>query len=325
LKSRDSKALRAKARRQKKQRVIVTGIGGRLGLALARRLHRKFEVIGVDRRKVKHLPKDIHFERVDIRRRSFEDVFRRQHVDAVVHLNIMHNPRSTDAEHHDFNINGTKKIFELCAEHRVGKVVVLSSANVYGPDPRNPQFLTEDAALMGGQNFDGIRDLIGLDMFCNTFFWRHPEIETVILRPVHIVGQVNNAPSRFLRLKSPITLMGFDPMLQLIHVEDLVGAFERALIPGIRGVYNLAGPSPVPLSYVLAKLGRKPRPMPEIVVRRLLKMGWAMKVSDWPWPELDHIKYVCMVDDSRARRELGFRHTYEIEDIIRDLRTRPLT
>lgn len=311
-------------RPQKRQRIVVTGIGGRLGLALVRRLHRQFDVIGVDRRKVKHLPKDIQFERVDIRRRRFEDVFRREQIDAVVHLNIMHDPRASDVQHHDFNINGTKKIFELCAEHRVAKVVVLSSANVYGPDPRNPQFLTEDAPLMGGQNFDGIRDLIGLDMFCNTFFWRHPEIETVILRPVHIVGQVNNAPSRYLRLKNPITLMGFDPMLQLMHVEDLVTAFERALIPGIRGVYNLAGPAPVPLSYILDTLKRNPRPLPESILRSLLKMGWAMKVSDWPWPEIEHIKYVCMVDDIRAREELGYSHQYEIDDIVRDLLTRPL-
>ena len=309
---------------ERKQRIVITGIGGRFGLALARRLHRHCEIIGVDRRRVKRLPKDIDHERADIRRRRFEDVFRRERIDAVVHLNIMHNPRTSAGEHHDFNINGTKKLFELCAEHRVGKVIVLSSADVYGPDPRKTQFLTEDAPLMGGRNFGGIRDLISLDMFCNTFFWRHPEIETVILRPVHIVGQVNNAPSRFLRLERPITLMGFDPMIQLIHVEDVISAIERALTPGIRGVYNLAGPSPVPVSYVLDKLGREPRRLPEPVLRTMLKMGWALKLSDWPWPEIDHIKYICMVDDSRAREELGFEHSYEIDDIIRDIETRPL-
>lgn len=302
---------------------MVTGIGGRLGRALTRRLHRKFEVIGIDRRKVEHLPKDVELERADIRRRRFEDVFRRERIDAVVHLNIMHDPRSSSEEHHDFNINGTKKVFELCAEHRVGKVVVLSSANVYGPDPKNPQFLKEDAPLMGGQNFGAIRDLIALDMFCNTFFWRHPEIETVILRPVHIVGAVNNAPSRYLRLERPITLLGFDPMLQLIHVEDVITAIEQGLTPGVRGVYNIAGPSPVPLSLVLKKLGHTPRPFPEPVVKAMLKMGWSLKVSDWPWPEMDHIKYVCMVDDSRARDELAFDHAYELDQILYDLQTRP--
>jgi len=311
-------------RRVRKERIVITGIAGRLGRALARQLHRTHEVIGIDRRFTGHLPKDVSVERADIRRRRFEDVFRREQIDAVVHLNIMHNPRQPSALHHDFNLVGTKKVFELCAEHKVPKVVVLSSANVYGPDPKNPQFLTEDAPLLAGTNFGAIRDLIALDMFCNTFFWRHPEIETVILRPVHIVGQVDNAPSRYFRLERPMTLMGFDPMVQLIHVEDVVAAIIRALTPGIRGVFNIAGPSPVPLSLVLDKLGRHPRHVPEPILRAILKVGWSLKVTDWPWPELDHIKYVCMVDDDAARNQLGFVHQRSIDDIVYDLLHRRL-
>jgi UDP-glucose 4-epimerase len=311
-------------RRARKERVIITGIAGRLGKALAKRLHRTHEVIGIDRRPTTHMPKDVAVERADIRRRRFEDVFRREQIDAVVHLNIMHNPRQDSSLHHDFNLVGTKKVIELCAEHRVPKVIVLSSANVYGPDPKNPQFLTEDAPLLAGTKFGAIRDLIALDMFCNTFFWRHPEIETVILRPVHIVGQVDNAPSRYLRLERPLTLMGFDPMLQVIHVEDVISAIIRALTPGVRGVYNIAGPSPVPLSLLLDKLGRHPRSVPEPVMRAMLRMGWAMGLSDWPWPELDHIKYVCMVDDRAARQELGFEHQYTVDDMVYDLLHRPL-
>ncbi len=308
-----------RSRRERKPRVVITGIGGNLGRAVARRLHRHYDVIGIDRRTVRHMPKDIEIEQVDIRRRSVEDVFRRQDIEAVVHLNIMHDPRSEQDEHHHFNIVGTQKIFGLCAEHRVPKVVVLSSANVYGPDPSNDQFLTEEAALMGGQNFEAIRDLIALDMFCNTFFWRHPEIETVILRPVHIVGRVNNAPSKYLRLERPPTILGFDPMVQLIHVEDVVTAIDRALTPGIRGVFNIAGPSPVPLSFVLDELGRSPRPLPEPLLKMMLKTAWTLKLSDWPVPELDHIKYVCMVDDSLARDQMGFESSYDIHDIVRDV------
>lgn len=312
-----------RGRRRRTPRVVITGIGGNLGRAVARRLHRRFEVVGIDRRVVRNMPKDVDIEQVDIRRRRVEDVFRRQRIDAVVHLNIMHDPRSRAEEQHQFNIVGTQKLFGLCAEHRVPKVVVLSSADVYGPDPRNNQLLTEEAALMGGQNFEGIRDLIALDMFCNTIFWRHPEIETVILRPVHIVGQVNNAASRYLRLERPPTLMGFDPMVQLIHVEDVVTAIELSLTPGIRGVFNVAGPSPVPLSFILKKLGRRPRSMPEPIVRAWLQAAWSLKMSDWPVPELDHIKYICMVDDSLARETLGFRHRHDLESILREVERVP--
>ena len=313
----------SRSNRRTKQRVLITGIAGNLGRAVARRLHRRFEIVGIDRRPVRDMPKDIEIENVDLRRRRAEDVFRREHLDAVVHLNIMHDPRTQQKEHHAFNIVGTQKLVELAAEHRVPKVVVLSSANVYGPDPTNNQFLNEDAPLMGGQNFMAIRDLIALDMFCNTFFWRHPEIETVILRPANIVGRVNNAPSRYLRLDRPITVMGFDPMIQIIHVEDVVSAIECALTPGVRGVYNIAGPSPVPLSTLIKMMGKTRLPVPEPLARTMLNAAWSLKMSDWPVPELDHIKYVCMVDDALARQELGFQHAYEIDRILSDLAAPP--
>ena len=306
-------------RPQRKQRILITGLAGNLGRAVARRLHRHYDLVGIDRRPVRHMPKDIGIETIDIRRRRAEDVFRRENFDAVIHLNILHDPRSSQEQHHDFNIGGTQKIVNLCAEHGVPKLIILSSANVYGPRPDNDQFLTEDAPLMGGQNFGAIRDLIALDMYCNTFFWRYPEIETVILRPTHIVGRVHNAPSRYLRLKNPITLLGFDPMIQLIHTEDVIRGIELALTPGVRGVYNLAGPSPLPLSFLLKQLGRGVRPLPEPIARAALRMAWSLKASDWPTPELDHIKYVCMVDDRLAREQLGYTHTHDLDGILKTL------
>ena len=306
-------------RTPRRQRVLITGIGGNLGRAVARRLHRTLDLIGLDRREVHHMPKDVEIERVDIRRRRAEDLFRRERIDAVVHLNILHDPRSSQQQHHGFNLGGTQKISALCAEHRVPKLIVLSSANIYGPHPNNDQLLLEDAPLMGSQNFGGMRALVALDMFCNTFFWRYPEIETVILRPAHIVGRVHNAPTRYLALERPWMLLGFDPMVQLLHVEDVVTAIELALRPGIRGVFNLAGPPPTPLSYVIERMNKRPQYYPEPIAQRLLEAAWSLKVSDWPAPELEHIKYVCMVDDGRARRELGYQHDHDLDAILNEV------
>ena len=165
-------------------------------------------------------------------------------------------PRS---EAHSFNVVGTHKILDLCVRHGVRKVVVLSSANVYGPRPDNSNFLPEEAPLMAAERFSEMRDLIELDMYAQSFMWKHPELETVILRPVNIVGPtVRNAPSNYLRLARPITVLGFDPMVQLIHEEDVCRALALALRPGLRGVFNVTGPGEVPLSSVLRELGRRP-------------------------------------------------------------------
>lgn len=204
--------------------VLVTGIVGRLGKRVARSLHRERRVIGVDRRPFLDKPKDIEHYEIDIRRTKTRDIFRSNRIAAIVHLGVMHDPRASAAEHHSWNVAGFQKLLEWVAQYRIPKLVVLSSANVYGPRPDNPQFLTEEAPLLGGASFSEIRDLIEVDMLAQSFFWKHPETETVILRPVHILGTVRNAPSNYLRLKVVPTLLGFDPMVQVMHEEDVVRA-----------------------------------------------------------------------------------------------------
>src|SRR6516164_7883658 len=192
--------------------VVVTGISGNLGRTLAKLLHTKHRIIGIDRRPFLGRPKDVQMYELDLRKRKAEDVFRTNQVGSVIHMGIMHDPRMNEEEHHSFN------------------VVVLSSANVCGPSPDNSNFLTEEAPLMAASRFSGVRDLIEVDMLTHGFFWRHPQIETVILRPVHIVGPtIRNAPSNYLRLERPWVVAGFDPMIQLIHVEDVCRALETAL------------------------------------------------------------------------------------------------
>ena len=73
---------------------------------------------------------------------------------------------------------------------------------------------------------------------------------------------MHNAPSNFLRLPAIPTLLGFDPMVQVIHHDDVVTAIELALTPGVRGIFNVAGPEPVPLSRLIELTGRPAMPIP---------------------------------------------------------------
>jgi UDP-glucose 4-epimerase len=296
--------------------VVITGVCGRLGKALARKLHRERAVVGVDRRPFPDRPKDIEHKELDIRRKKLKDVFRPGGVDAVVHLGIMHDPRASASEHHSWNVAGFAKLCEYVAQFEVKKLVVLSSANVYGPQPGNPQFLTEEAPLLGGQNFSEIRDLVEVDMLAQSFFWKRPETETVILRPVHILGTVKNAPSNFLRLPAIPTALGFDPMIQVIHEADVVSAIQLALRPGVRGIFNVAGPEPLPLSRIIRMLGRPNVRVPVTLGKVMLQRMWALHLTNFPAPEIDHIRYVCMVDERRAKETLGFAPKKSIEETV---------
>ncbi len=298
------------------RQVLITGICGRLGRRLARRLHRELTVVGLDRRDFEGRPKDIIHYPIDVRRKKTQDIFRHHHLSAVVHLGVMHDPRVSQDEHHAWNVAGFQRLLEFVAQYEVPKLIVLSSANVYGPRPDNPQFLTEDAPLLGGAAFSEIRDLIEVDMLAQSFFWKRPETETVVLRPVHILGSVKNAPSNYLRLPAIPTLMGFDPMVQVIHQDDVVSAIERALSPGMRGIYNLSGPPPLPLSRLIGHTKRPKLAIPHMVAEGLIKRLFRYRATSFPAPELDHIRYVCMVDDKRARSQLGHSPAHDIEATV---------
>jgi UDP-glucose 4-epimerase len=151
----------------------------------------------------------------------------------------------------------------------------------------------------------------------SSFFWKQQNCETVILRPVHILGRVRNAPSNYLRLPYVPTLLGFDPMVQVIHEEDVVDAIIAALNPGVRGIYNVVGPGEVPLSTILRELGRPTVPVPHPLAKPFLSALWRGKLTSFPVPELDHIRFVCMVDGTRAREQLGFRARHTLKETIR--------
>lgn len=300
--------------------VVVTGISGNLGRTLAKLLHTSERIIGIDRRPFVGKPKDVEMHQLDLRKKKAEDVFRRNEIRAVIHMGIMHDPRMSEEEHHSFNVVGTMRLLEYCARYGVKKVVVLSSANVYGPSPDNSNFLTEDAPLMAASRFSGVRDLIEVDMLANSFFWKHPDIETVILRPVHIVGPtIKNAPSNYLRLRRPWMIAGFDPMVQLIHVEDAARAMVEALRPEPKGVYNVVGPGEVPLSSIHRELGHRAIPVPHPIARPLLGALFKYRLANFPPPELDHIQFLCNVDGGRWQRDVQWKPRYSMRETIRSV------
>lgn len=302
-----------------KQRVVITGMAGRLGRVVTEHLHRQLELrlVGLDRRPFPDRPKDVDVVAVDLRSGRARDVFRGGDVAAVIHLGIMHDPRASNQEVYSWNIGGTSKLLEYCQTYKVPKFVLLSSANVYGPRHDNPQFLTEDAPLLAAQRFPQMRDLVEIDHLVSTFFWKAQAVETVILRPVHILGNVRNAPSNYLRLNPAPVLLGFDPMIQCLHQEDAAEAILRALAPGTRGIYNIAGPGELPLSIIFKELGHKTIAVPHGLAGTLWSAAFRLGISSYPVAEFDFIRYICMVDGSRAERELGFRARKTLRETIR--------
>ena len=96
-----------------------------------------------------------------------------------------------------------------------------------------------------------------------------------------------------------------------------ISAIFGALRPGVRGIFNLAGPPPLPLSRLIGFTGRTRISVPHFLATSVIKRLWRYRATSFPAPELDHIRYVCMVDDRRAREVIGYRPAHDIAETVR--------
>ena len=309
---------RRSAARLQRPRVLITGAASSMGRLLCRRLHRSCDVIGLDARPFPDRPKDVEHHEVDLRRKAAQTLVKKKKPEIIVHLGPLHDerrPRGAGSA-----IEATATLLKVVEQTGARKLVVLSSSQLYGPSATSGAFLGEDNPLLGGQTDRRLADAIAVDMMVQSFFWKSPQTETVILRPVHVIGaDLHNAPSRFLRQQRAPVLMGFDPMVQLVHQDDFVDAVALAVAPGARGVFNITGPTQAPLSRILAARGISAVPLPWLLLAAALTRARSLRLTRLSEHDLVHLKYSCIVDGARAARDLHYEDRRSLTQALIDL------
>src|SRR3989442_13419 len=242
-----AEVLRTRRGAEPGEKLLITGIAGGLGRLIAKRLGDYFKVAGVDRSPWEGFPPNVSMHVVDLRKRKFEDVFRTERPDALVHHAFVRHFRSDPRVRHEVNVLGTKRVLEYAIASGVKRVVVLSSSYVYGALADNPFYMNEDYPLNVSRTYPEVRDLAEVDTLATAFLWRHPEVTTTILRPVNTLGYYTNSTiRRYLSARYVPTILGFNPMTQFIHEEDVAEAVALALQSGTHGVFNFVGPGALP-------------------------------------------------------------------------------
>jgi UDP-glucose 4-epimerase len=297
------------------KKLLITGISGGQGRLLAKRLADRWEVIGVDRLPWEGAPQGINVHTLDLRKKRFENIFRTERPDAVVHLAFVRHFRSDPELRHEVNVVGTRRLLECCAQYDVRQLVVLSSSYVYGALPDNPRYMREDHPLNVSRTFPDIRDLAEVEGLAGQFLWQYPGIATAILRPVNTLGYyVHSAIGTYLKLEVVPTVSGFDPMMQFIHEEDLSEALVLALEKELRGVYNVTGPGAVPLKTAIKAIGGRRISLPEPLAHLIIGQLFRFKLYQFPPAALEFIKYPCTVSGRRFNEATGFEPLFSLED-----------
>lgn len=299
-----------------KRVVLVTGVAGFWGGRVAARLIDRPDrhVIGLDDDPPEEEIKGLDFIQANIHNPLLVELLKQEEVDTVCHLTFIETSRPSETAF-DVNVMGTMKLLGACAEAGVRKVVLKSSTLIYGAQPTNSAFLRENHPLHGSKGYGYIRDLVEIEAFCNGFQRQSPETLLTVLRFAHIVGPKADTPmTRFLREEEALVLLGFDPMIQVIHEEDVVGALVHAVVYDVPGMFNVAAGRAMPLWRVMGLAGKLSAP----ILHWLAYASVSILGPRYAPIDLDYLRYPCVGDLERMRKELQFVPQYTAEEALRE-------
>lgn len=302
--------------------VLVTGVSGYWGSRVAARLVAEtgYHIIGMDVESPEKRIEGLDFVRADVRNPMLAELLGVENVDTVCHLAFVETRWPSGAAF-DANVMGTVKVLDACKGAGVGKVVLQSSTAVYGARPTNPALLQEGRFLRGSKRWGYTRDLIEIELHCSGFRRQAPQVKMTILRFPSILGPAANTPmARFLGETWAPSLLGFDPMMQLIHEQDVIGALVHAVINDVPGVYNVAAEDTLPLNKIRGLAGKSLFSVFPRFARRGLSVAnsLGLRASRYVPIELDYIRYPWVGDLTRMREEFGFAPRYTAEETLRE-------
>lgn len=305
--------------------ILITGMDSLTGIYVAHALNAaapSARLVGLGRGAADTLVE--HVEMLSTPRSGYEfaDLLKKERVNVVIHLDIAgeYQPVLNREQALQQNILGGMTLLGACVTAGVQRVVVQSSTLVYGASPSVPLFASEQQPLTRSRPSGLLYDYVEIETFIANFRNRHPSTDIVVLRCAGLVGAGVWSPlSHYLTQPLPLTLVGFQPRVQVLHIEDAAVAFALAATKEpVSQVFNVAAERVVTLSRAIALAGRQPAQVPEFffdAARRLLPGRESMTV--WH-QDRDFLKYSCVADIQRARRELGWSPQHGIEDALHE-------
>lgn len=298
--------------------VLVTGAAGSLAKRVIARLYPQYKVIAVDFRHKVEVDGGIPSYKVETHKRDFEDVFRNHKIDAIIHIGRIFAHESDRHRRYNSNVLGMKKLLELAKRYGVGQMIVYSTHLVYGASAYNPALLDEDQPLKAAEVTQELVDSVELESLANIFLWKHPELNITILRPCTVLGPgVRNTMSILLARPVVPVLVGFSPLMQFLHVDDVADAIIAAFEQNKPGIYNVAPEDWIAYQDAAEQCGCKRLPIPSVppsVPRAISKLlNWN---AFFPGYMVDFFKYPVVIDGRLFRDTFGWQPRRSLNDIF---------
>ncbi len=293
--------------------IAILGLGTFIGQRLAERLLEgpsKPRIVGLGLRRPLRLEGRVRFHNLDLTEPTanghLAEIFSEEQVEVVVHTAFRGSPTPDVEYDHELETIGSLHVMNACAAAKVRRLVMASTTMAYGPRPDNPNFLTEDHELRGHPDAHSVENRVEVEHLLATWRRRHPDTEVSVLRHCWVMGPTysDHVVRYFERPVVPV-LLGYDPLLQFVHEEDLLHAFLIATLESHPGVFNVVGEGVLPLSTLLSLAGKRILRLPSALLYRLAYYPAHGQTGDGPAGFYDYLRYLWVADGSKGWAEFG--------------------
>jgi nucleoside-diphosphate-sugar epimerase len=290
--------------------VAVTGAARGLGHALTARLAasaRISRVVAIDDHRGDVT--GVHWRVVDVRDPALAG--RLTGVDVVVHTDLDLAPDSDYRARRAFNVRGAQTVLTAAAASRVGRVVLVTSAMVYGARPDNPVPLDEAAPLGADPDGSVVGDMLEIEQLARRSARTHLGMAITVVRPAALVGEgVDTMVTRHFEAPRLLTVKGCAPRWQFCHTDDLVSALELAAAGLVSGEFAVGCDGWLEQEQVEELSGLRRIELPAGLTfgtaQRLHRAG----ITPAPVTDLHFVVYPWVVD-CRTLREAGWRPEFD--------------
>ncbi|NQZ95046.1 MAG: NAD-dependent epimerase/dehydratase family protein [Myxococcales bacterium] len=288
--------------------IAVTGLGGFIGRSIVDRLVADspgLRIVGIDHRRPFRLDERVRFHAVDLTDPTADvrlaEVLHKERVDVLLHAAFRSAPRANLDLDHELETIGSIHVMNACAAAKIHRLVVASTTMAYGPWPDNPNFLSESHPLRAHPDAHNVCNRAQMEALLGDWKVRHPDTEVTVLRTCWIAGPVHqDAVSRYFARPVVPTLMGYDPLMQFVHEEDCLAAFERAVLESHPGIFNVVGSGVLPLSTLLRQAGKRILALPSPILYRMAYYPSQGQTGDSPAGFYDYLRYLWVADGRRG-------------------------
>jgi nucleoside-diphosphate-sugar epimerase len=298
--------------------VAVTGAAHGLGHALTDHLARSDKVrkvIAIDEQRGDVA--GVVWRQADVRDPALAG--RLADVDVLVHTDV---DTSVDTDHRArraHNVRAAQTVLTAAAAGQVGRVILITSAMVYGAKPDNPVPLAESAPLRADPDGSLAGDLLEIEHLAGRSLRAHPGLSVTVVRPAALVdGTADSLAARHFDAARLLTVKGASPRWQFCHLDDLVSALDVAIAGEVAGCFAVGCDGWLEQDEVERISGLRRIELPAGLTfgtaQRLHRVG----ITPAPVNDLPYLVYPWVVD-CQALRAAGWRPAWDNTAVLQAL------